>query len=350
MNQFIDDIINNFYVSIHTFQSDNWDFDRFQSFGKDAQNIVFVDYYKSNLQMLFENQNQLEYVNSILSDLESKEWLKNLLIYRTVGHLHFRLPTNSEEHWQIRDKAKHLSNLTSDLNYSGMFGNLKKYVISFEQENINIDCWWSNLAWAYLFKQYYLNRNHIKIQPEQGDYIIDAGACLGETALAFAASVRENGKVFAFEIDPENLKIFRHNLMQNENLAKRIVIKNYALSDTPDSQLYLHGQGPSAKVSNQQSNIPIKTATIDQLVNEGEIDKIDFIKMDIEGSELQALHGAVETIRKFRPKLAISIYHKLTDIFEIPAFIDSLNLGYQLFIEHYSIHTEETVLYAKYFP
>ena len=69
--------------------------------------------------------------------------------------------------------------------------------------------------------------------------------------------------------------------------------------------------------------------------------------MDIEGSEFKALHGAVETLKKFRPKLAISIYHKLTDIFEIPAFINSLNLGYQLFIEHYTIHHEETVLYAK---
>lgn len=69
--------------------------------------------------------------------------------------------------------------------------------------------------------------------------------------------------------------------------------------------------------------------------------------MDIEGSELKALHGAIETIRKFCPKLAISIYHRPDDIFEIPIFINSLAAGCQPYIDHYTIHNEETILYAK---
>ncbi len=68
--------------------------------------------------------------------------------------------------------------------------------------------------------------------------------------------------------------------------------------------------------------------------------------MDIEGLELSALQGAKESIKKYKPNLAICIYHKNSDIVDIPKFIIDLNLGYKLYIRHYSMCTEETVLYA----
>jgi hypothetical protein len=78
----------------------------------------------------------------------------------------------------------------------------------------------------------------------------------------------------------------------------------------------------------------------------GDIPKIDFVKMDIEGAELSAIKGAASSIRKFKPKLAISLYHKPTDIFEIPLYISKEFSFYEMFIEHYTIHEEETVLYC----
>ena len=78
----------------------------------------------------------------------------------------------------------------------------------------------------------------------------------------------------------------------------------------------------------------------------GAVERVDFLKLDIEGSELGALEGAKETLREFRPKLAISVYHKFSDFFEIPAFIDSLGLHYDLYLDHYTIHSEETILYG----
>ena len=68
--------------------------------------------------------------------------------------------------------------------------------------------------------------------------------------------------------------------------------------------------------------------------------------MDIEGAELKALHGAESTLRKFRPKLAISVYHQLVDIVEIPRYLARLGLEYKFYLGHYTIHLEETVLYA----
>lgn len=68
--------------------------------------------------------------------------------------------------------------------------------------------------------------------------------------------------------------------------------------------------------------------------------------MDIEGAELAALQGGAETIKRYKPKLAISIYHKPEDIIEIPIYIKSLVPEYKLYIRHYTNMYAETILYA----
>jgi hypothetical protein len=68
--------------------------------------------------------------------------------------------------------------------------------------------------------------------------------------------------------------------------------------------------------------------------------------MDIEGAELSALKGGIETIKRFRPKLAISIYHSLDDFINIAAYLKALNLGYKFYLRHGTIFNEETVLLA----
>ena len=68
--------------------------------------------------------------------------------------------------------------------------------------------------------------------------------------------------------------------------------------------------------------------------------------MDIEGAELPALKGAEMSIRRFKPKLAISVYHKQEDIWKIQHWIEGLDLGYRFYLRHFTIHAEETVLFA----
>ena len=70
--------------------------------------------------------------------------------------------------------------------------------------------------------------------------------------------------------------------------------------------------------------------------------------MDIEGSELNALRGAEKTIKKFRPKLAISLYHRQDDFITIPEYLNNLNVGYNFYLDHFTIHHEETVLFASH--
>lgn len=78
----------------------------------------------------------------------------------------------------------------------------------------------------------------------------------------------------------------------------------------------------------------------------GILEEPTFIKMDVEGAELSALKGAKKLIAKNHPKLAICLYHKPEDIYDIPIFIKQLDSSYKLYIRHYSNYITETVLYA----
>lgn len=75
-------------------------------------------------------------------------------------------------------------------------------------------------------------------------------------------------------------------------------------------------------------------------------ENITFIKMDIEGAELEALQGSAGIIKKCRPRMAISLYHKQEDIISIPSYILTLNQGYKFIIRAYCTNGSETILYA----
>ncbi|MBI3723931.1 FkbM family methyltransferase [bacterium] len=85
---------------------------------------------------------------------------------------------------------------------------------------------------------------------------------------------------------------------------------------------------------------------IDAIVQELRLDRVDYIKMDIEGAEPQAIRGAAATISRFRPQLAISIYHEHRHFWEIPLQLFELCPGYRFFLKHYHFIANETVLYA----
>lgn len=68
--------------------------------------------------------------------------------------------------------------------------------------------------------------------------------------------------------------------------------------------------------------------------------------MDVEGAESAALRGSADTIRRYRPKLAISAYHSLADLTGLAPLIASIQPDYRFYLDHHTTHAEETVLYA----
>ncbi len=189
-----------------------------------------------------------------------------------------------------------------------------------------------------------------KVFAQDGDVVIDGGGCWGDTALYFSNRVGSKGKVYSFEFIPGNQKILKKNVELNPILNQRIFMVPNPLWSKSDVEMHYLDNGPASRVSFDYFDTAqgkVKTISIDDFVERNNIHKVDFIKMDIEGAEMNALQGAINTIRNFKPKLAICIYHSLDDFFDIPVWIKNLGLGYEVFIDHYSIHLEETVCFAQ---
>lgn len=92
--------------------------------------------------------------------------------------------------------------------------------------------------------------------------------------------------------------------------------------------------------------LKVDVVDIDSFVAEQGIDKVDLIKMDIEGAEMEALEGAARVIAEHKPQLAICLYHKKEHLIDIPLYLKKLNPGYRFRLGHYNADHTETVLYA----
>ena len=187
------------------------------------------------------------------------------------------------------------------------------------------------------------------IEPVAGDYVLDAGAGWGDTALHFANKVGPRGHVISVEFTPTNLAIMRKNFELNPSLKPRIEIVENALWDKSGNTMSYSENGPATRLAGKNAgatDTSVASISVDDLVKTKSLTRIDFIKMDIEGAELAALKGAEHTLRRFKPKLAICVYHRLEDFFDIPDYLASLQLGYRFFLRHFTIHIDETVLFA----
>jgi FkbM family methyltransferase len=267
-----------------------------------------------------------------------------------LGHRKVKLPLNTPEYWSKLKMIESLSNKQDTinpnfLNYSLNRINLNKlgYPIElyFTEGGIMVD---------YIIKQYEYKSNGVAIKAEPGDVVIDGGGCWGDTALYFANEVGNSGEVFSFEFIPNNIEIFQKNIDLNSRLKESIQLINRPLWSDSSTKVFYKDNGPASKVSLSDFNDmdgEILTLSIDELVGQKGLQKVDFIKMDIEGAEFNALTGATETIKRFRPKLAISLYHSFDDFHRIPTFIHNLVPEYRFYFSHCTINHEESVLFAK---
>lgn len=176
------------------------------------------------------------------------------------------------------------------------------------------------------------------MQPAEREIFIDAGCYDASSSINFKAWCKGDCFVYAFEPDLRRIEECRYNL-ENNKIGYKLINKGLWREET-NLHFSLHDK-MSSRISD--SGVNIEVTSIDKvLLNK----KVTFIKMDIEGSELQALIGAENVIKRNKPKLAISVYHKLEDIYEVPEIILKYCPDYKLYLRHYSMVDSETVLYA----
>jgi FkbM family methyltransferase len=148
--------------------------------------------------------------------------------------------------------------------------------------------------------------------------------------------------VLCFDPVANHLAVLEHNVKQFAHPNVRIM--PYGLSDK--NVVAAPVELPQYSPGFRPGNLTIPLRSIDFLVNTKEISTVNFIKLDVEGAELESIRGARESILRFKPKLAISLYHNPNDIFELIIYIKQKFPFYSLYLDHYTIHAEETVLYC----
>ena len=166
---------------------------------------------------------------------------------------------------------------------------------------------------------------------------VDAGGFTGDTSLDFIRYYPDYAEIYLFEPEKHFLKKAEENLKNFKN----IFFIEKGLSDKK-STVRFSSKGLASCID-KDDETEIETDLLDNFISRSQ--QIDFIKMDIEGEESAAIRGAVETIKKNHPALAVCVYHKPDDFWQIPEQILAINSGYRIYMRHYSEVSDETVMY-----
>lgn len=182
------------------------------------------------------------------------------------------------------------------------------------------------------------------IEFQEDEVFVDCGGYDGYTSLHFAElSKGKYKKIYIAEPDEKNVNIMLNNSNFPSLNAEIIPV---AVWHQKEILRFSSGQLDCSKVDSA-GDLCLNADSLDNFFSDKSVEDVPtFIKMDIEGSELNALKGAEEIILKRKPKLAISVYHKPEDIIEIANYLMCLVPEYRFYLRHYSTYLDETVLYA----
>ncbi len=280
-----------------------------------------------------------------LVDDASRELMVRLFALRLLGARKVALPMSADRYRALVERARRLrvKEATVDLGFQGWHAD--RYDLAPLGSPIVLDAHPLNIVQTFLLEQYACPE-HSAARVAPGDVVIDGGGCWGDTALYFASRVGPAGHVVSYEFWPPNLNLLETNLARNPDVASWIEVEHRALWERSDERLATWGNGPGTQVKPSQDGTGVLTRAIDDTPGALGLARIDFIKLDVEGAELRALKGAEQILRRDRPRLAVSLYHRAADWVDIPAYLDELALGYRFSLGHFTVHHEETVLFA----
>ena len=184
------------------------------------------------------------------------------------------------------------------------------------------------LVWELMVQSVYKDR---RVRIREGDTVVDCGAHVG----VFTRFALRSGaaRVVVIEPDPVHLACLEANLTQ-EIADGRVLLVKAGVWDSRRTLTLYQPEGFSLsntfifELENRVEGIPV--LPLDEIVEELDLDRVDFIKMDIEGSERRAMRGAVKTLKRFRPRMAICTYHRADDPEVLPQIALSAHPDYRV--------------------
>ena len=204
-------------------------------------------------------------------------------------------------------------------------------------------------------EQYFAIPETLKSLP--GGTFVDCGAYVGDTVEAFLhhQASWSYDKIVAFEPSSDQYAAMQKRFVRlQEEWALpdgRLIPVNAGVGRKTSRSFLVHGAESDGLSAMRIAENPeaadggdaVEIVSLDEFFDD---QRVDFIQADIEGYEMEMLRGAEHLIRKRHPRLAICIYHKLVDFFEIPLYLKELVPEYHFKVRHHSMDLMETVLYA----
>ena len=168
---------------------------------------------------------------------------------------------------------------------------------------------------------------------------VDAGAYDGDSIRWFKQQVADHyRRIIAFEPDPKTYARLKENFASDD----RVEAINAGLH-REKTVLRFRDDATRGAIFTEDGETSIDVVSLDEVLA-GK--RASYIKMNIEGAEIDALHGARKTIGRWMPRLAISVYHRPSDLWRIPQLVRHLSPRYELYLRQHDGGVIETVLYA----
>ncbi len=183
------------------------------------------------------------------------------------------------------------------------------------------------------------------IRFSDNEVFIDCGAFDGEDTVEFLKRTRGTQRqALICEADTDNCTVIAKKLCNGGNLQRNCSLIQKAVWSNDGKLKFSFGEADESRVS-ETGDGEVECTKIDTICNEMDVIPT-FIKMDIEGAELEALKGAENIIRGYKPRLAVCIYHHPEDLVKIWSYIKELRSDYKFGLRRYSRSYRETVLFA----
>jgi len=327
--------INNFTDMKIDFLSDNDQAKWGRTFHNDLKCVspAELEQYKDDIAILITTR----HYKKIYAQLLEKGFKKISAVteYRLLNDNYFK---NKQNLQTIKKYALKVMDILEDERSKDIMFTLIKNWFDFNVDKVGYEEIFTN-------DQYYPS-GIIKLSEKEA--FVDIGAYNGDTVFEFLKKTNNNfDSIFAFELDKNNFKEMESAIDKLDvNLKKKIKLYNFGLLDEEKNVYYEKGgsgtQSTFINIINTASDSGKTVRLSDIIKNE----KVTFIKMDIEGSEPQALLGSEEIIKKQQPKLAICVYHKPEHLWEIPLYLKKIVPEYKIYFRHHTPLEYETVCYA----
>jgi FkbM family methyltransferase len=296
------------------------EFSRVGIIHSDEQFYYYLQFpkWKIELEFLENNRSNINKVYSLLADQKSRDIYISRL-HTLTSYADFK---SYKKHCEFSDCPRNLKE------------SQKIYASNFEN-------------------QMYFKNDLIYLYPEMT--LVDCGAYDGDSLIEFQKNLQEeniyNSFGYCIEPDKSNYEKLVNNLryLNNVRCYNLGVWDNKTKLDFASSNLMHRTESCIVRQDDPLYKV-IAPKDIDSSIEVDSIDnllypkKIDIIKMDVEGSETEALVGAAKTIQQNRPQLIISAYHKKDDIWMLPLLVNLISDGYKLYLRQFSFSYSEIVL------